>query len=127
MWTPKRIVLLAVGFILFCTAYMVYGRFLGGIDGLPPLPEDYCQPATGSDDSFEPPKQRRPILESKLTQAFGQECPELQRPIKLELHARSMVLAAGQFQIEADGRRVCLSPLSVALFGKDKGDGRPLE
>ena len=35
-------------------------------------------------------------------------------------------LAAGQFQIIEDGR-VCLSPVSLAVFGKNKGDGRFVE
>ena len=37
-----------------------------------------------------------------------------------------MILAAAQFQVLADGR-ISLQPFSVALFGKDKGDGRPVE
>ena len=38
MWTPKRIVLLALGFFVFFSGYMLYSTALGGIDGLPPLP-----------------------------------------------------------------------------------------
>ena len=53
MWTPKRIVLLVLGFCLFFSAYTAYARsFLGHIDGLPPLPEAYrrcngCDPLPG--------------------------------------------------------------------------------
>ena len=35
VWTPKRVLLLVVGFFLFSMAYMVYAHFLGGINGLP--------------------------------------------------------------------------------------------
>ena len=42
MWTPKRIVLLAFGVVLFFAGYMVYSSCLGGIDGLPPLPDADC-------------------------------------------------------------------------------------
>ena len=41
MWTPKRVLLLAGGFVLFLGAYLVYAFFLGGIDGLPALPVAY--------------------------------------------------------------------------------------
>ena len=38
MWNPKRATLLVAGFVLFVVCYFVYAYFLGGIDGLPPLP-----------------------------------------------------------------------------------------
>src|SRR5262249_29314309 len=63
----------------------------------------------------------------KLEQAFGKDCEEAKpkRPIKIEVPARGMVLSAGDFKIEDDGR-VRLWPLSVALFGKARGeDGTP--
>ena len=44
MWTPKRILMLTLGFIVFLAAYLAYGRVLGRIDGLPPLPEAYWPP-----------------------------------------------------------------------------------
>jgi hypothetical protein len=40
MWTPKRILLLVLGFVTFWLAYGVYAYFLGGVDGLPPLPPE---------------------------------------------------------------------------------------
>ena len=39
MWTPKRIVLLALGFLVFFSGYLLYASCLGGINGLPPLPD----------------------------------------------------------------------------------------
>ena len=38
MWTPRRIGLLVIGFIVYLAAYLAYGRsHLGAIDGLPAL------------------------------------------------------------------------------------------
>ena len=47
MWTPKRVLLLASGFAMFFAAYAVYAQALGGIDGLPALPERYFQRPPG--------------------------------------------------------------------------------
>src|SRR5437899_503052 len=114
VWTPKRLVLLASGFAVFFSAYFGYAlSFLGGIDGLPPLPSLYWR------DDKDRPKlppvgPRTNKLEAKFRVAFGEDCPELNRPIRFELQSKSMALAADQFQIEPDGR-VCLSPVSMAL------------
>ncbi len=123
MWTPRRIVLLLLGFLGSLTGYVAYGRsFLGAIDGLPGLPSEYLRVRPGTIIDPRPNKTVKPV-EEKLKQAFGDECPELKRQIKLELHSRNMVLAADVCQPEDDGR-VKLTPISVAMFGKDKGDGR---
>ena len=122
MWTPKRIVLLAVGFLVFFTGYLFYSGALGGIDGLPPLPEADLPP-DGSNTIVELPQPRGGKLEGKLRQAFGQDCPELKWPLKLELNSRNMVVAARDFTIEDDGR-LNLDMISVALF---KGEGREAE
>jgi hypothetical protein len=118
--------LLVVGFVVFSSGYTVYANFLGGIDGLPPLPESYLAEVVA--DSGDSPGQKTKInpLMGKLIQAFGPDCEELNRPIKLELHAKRTVLAAHEFNIEQDGR-VRLTPLSLALFGADHGDGRGIE
>jgi lipopolysaccharide export system protein LptA len=123
MWTPKRIVLLVLGFVVFAAGYWAYAHFLGGIDGLPALPEEYAYhgpstdppPVTGPDRSNE--------VDEKLRQAFGEACPELDYAIKLEVRAKAMVLAAKDYKILEDGR-VELTLLSVALFGKNAGDGK---
>jgi lipopolysaccharide export system protein LptA len=128
VWTPKRIVLLVAGFVIFTSGYAVYANFLGGIDGLPPLPECYLSKVVADPGSETSPLKaiRHNPLEDKLQQAFGSDCEELNRPIKLELHARRTVLAAQDFEILPDGR-IHLVPLSLALFGAEHGDGRGLE
>lgn len=124
MWTPKRVVILGIGFSIFLGFYLGYAWFLGTIDGLPPLPMAF----TARAKEALPPLPARPAsrVVTRLQLAFGLDCPEIQRQIKIELNSRSMVFAADHFQVEPDGR-VKLSPLSVVLFNKDKNDGKPLE
>jgi len=122
VWTPKRILLLAFGFVMFFLAYGIYAHFLGGVDGLPPLPPE----ALGDDDTegIDPPI--RPAgdnMERKFRMAFGAACEEQNRSIRLEKRDSGFVLAADNFGIEPDGR-VKLWPFSIALFGKDKADGQ---
>lgn len=120
MWTPKRILLLAVGFALFCAAYMIYAHFLGGINGLPPLPDDYG-PIVGGGRPIPPDEDRENEADRRLGLAFGPDCDEVKnRNIKVELHSRGMVLAAQDIKFE-DGR-VKLTPFSLAIFGKDRDD-----
>jgi lipopolysaccharide export system protein LptA len=115
--------LLAVGFVVFLTVYVVYAATsLGRINGLPPLPEAYLP---NDNPQPIPTVKRTSLIEAKLVQAFGPDCAELKMPIRLELHSRNMVLAAGTFTV-SEGK-VCLVPLSVAVFGKDKHDGRGQE
>ncbi|HZT80599.1 MAG TPA: hypothetical protein VFA26_10265, partial [Gemmataceae bacterium] len=120
MWTPKRIVLLASGFALLLTVYFVYSHFLGGIDGLPPLPEPYFPPPGGV---VAPPPALPIAVDEKLKMAFGLECPELKRAIKLEVWSRGLVLSTDDFSIEPDGR-VRLQPVSLALFSKKTPPGK---
>lgn len=124
MWTPKRVVILGIGFSLFLGFYLGYAWFLGAIDGLPPLPMAF----TARAKEALPPLPARPAsrVVTRLQLAFGQDCPEIHRQIKIELNSRSMVFAADHFQVEPDGR-VKLSPLSVVLFNKDRNDGKPIE
>ncbi len=125
MWTPKRIVLLAFGVVLFCAGYMVYSSCLGGIDGLPPLPDaDWPNPNPLALPTLPPSHSLK--LDEKLVLAFGPDCRELKWPLKLEMNQKSMVVAANEFHIEDDGR-LKLDNMSVALFGKDPGDGRGVE
>src|SRR5271166_6222698 len=128
MWTPRRIGLLVVGFLFYFAGYLAYARsHLGVIDGLPALPEAYQRPDNPNPPPVPPISRTKPV-EVKLQQAFGPDCEELKRPIKLELHSRNMVLAAGHFEIAEDkSGRVLLMPVSLAMFGKNKGDGRFVE
>ena len=113
--------MLFVFFVIAATMYTGYAMVLGQIDGLPPLPTALLP----RDKESLPPLPPRPAsrVVAKLQQAFGQECPEANRQFKIELSSRNMVLAWDHFQIEPDGR-VCLTPISVAILDKDKGDGR---
>src|SRR5262252_11003445 len=123
MWTPRRILILTLAFVVFFIGYFGYAfTSIGRIDGLPPLPEE-CWPNPGPTEALTPIVRPPSTIEKKLRQAFGDNCPELTRPIRLELHSKNMVLAAGQFQIVRDGR-VCLAPLSMAFFSKDRGQAR---
>ena len=61
-----RVLLLVLGFMVFFSAYVVYAHVLGlgGIDGLPPLPEEFWQKASaaGGDESWLP----RPSKSARL-------------------------------------------------------------
>ena len=100
MWTPKRFVLLAGGFAVFLTAYFGYAlSVLGGIDGLPPLPDVYW-PGDGRSVEFPAVAPRSNRLEDKIREAFGSECQEQNRPLKLEVHSRNILIAAdGKFLV----------------------------
>lgn len=123
MWTPKRVLLLAAGFVLFFGAYLAYGDLLGGVGDIP-LPEDYWPRST----EVTPPYSTPPIstVDQRLLEAFGPGCPELHRPIRLGSGLRGMYLAADSFTIEDNGK-VRLQPVSLAIFKfKDKpGKGKP--
>ena len=58
MWSPRRVLLMVVGLIVFLAGFRVYGHFLGGIDGLTPLPEDYWPDQTSEGSLFPPPSPR---------------------------------------------------------------------
>jgi hypothetical protein len=119
VWTPKRICLLVAGFLLFLTAYAVYAHFLGGIDGLKPLPEDY-KPVTITNPLPEQPDTHS-STDLKLRQAFGEENPRLEEcKIKMELQS-GIVMATHDFSIEPDGR-VRLTKFFIAIFGKHLGE-----
>ncbi len=117
MWNPKRILLLVAGFAVFFGVYLVYARFLGGIDGLPPLPQALW-PGPRDDKMNVGLPQRRENAIRQLQKAFGEDCPEVKRSIRLEVAAHNLVLAASDFALE-DGR-VKLWPFSMAIFGKEK-------
>jgi len=119
VWTPKRILILIAGTFLFLAGFAVYDYFLGGYDGLPPLPED-CLPIAG-DRPFVPVDPKDPECDKKMRIAFDVASEEARRKLILDSTTRNMLLAVDQFDIEDDGR-VKLSPFSVALFPKKKGN-----
>ncbi|HZZ78828.1 MAG TPA: hypothetical protein VFE62_09940 [Gemmataceae bacterium] len=64
------------------------------------------------------------IVDQKLMAAFGNDCAETGRPMRLWLPERNMVLSAGEFTIEKDGK-VRLSRCSIAVFNEgSKQSGR---
>src|SRR5262245_19281483 len=115
--------LLVLAFVLFLAGYVVYARFLGGIDGLPAPPEGYS-PTQAPLGPYVEPVKRISDLDEQLQVAFGQECPELGYPIKFQVKPKGMVLAAKECVFEKDSPRVRLSPLSVAVFAKNTNDGK---
>jgi hypothetical protein len=137
VWTPKRVLILVGGFFAFSASYAVYSYFLGGINGLPPLPPEML---ASKDQGAPLPEGDLDERDRRLVQAFGPGCEELRRPLRLLLREKGMVLASGamdlliprpgdteQVQVtgeECDGR-VKLSPFSIAMFPKSKGEGFP--
>src|SRR6202030_3641561 len=96
--------MLVGGLCLFLSGYGVYTFFLGGIDGLPPLPADYFPPAANASDPWGKDATPESLREHMIRQAFGAASEELHRPIRLLVRDKGMVLSAGQFSIEEDGR-----------------------
>jgi lipopolysaccharide export system protein LptA len=124
MWTPRRVLLLALGAAVFAGAYVTYAAALGALDGLPPLPDEYLEPL---DPQKHPPATvviDKPV-DLKLRQAFGPDCQETSYTIKLNIQSKNLLLAADNYDILDDGR-VMLWPFSLAVYGKGRGkDGWP--
>jgi len=119
VWTFRRLMLLGMSAILFVMSYGVYALFLGAVDGLPVLPAEWGVPDPMVPQVF-PPGERERLIEK----AFGKNCDELNRPVKLLVRDKGMIVSAGQFSIETDGR-VKFSPFSAAMFPKNKDGGYP--
>jgi hypothetical protein len=126
VWTPKRVLLLALGFALLFSSYLVYAHYLGGIDGLPPLPEiDRPSP-----EPMDPPQYHPNWVDERLEMAFGPGCPELKRDDRLEVHEKGIVLSTDHFHAITIGEdrdragQVKIQPLSLALFNKKTPPGQ---
>src|SRR3954471_2002479 len=123
MWTPRRLLLLLVGLAFFGTAYAVYARFLGGIDGLPLLPDEFLVRRTSdSKDVINPAVMTE--IDRKLIQAFGPGCREVNCPYKLNLLKMGLLLAFNTYEPEPDGR-ARLTPCSLAIFKEAPPGGVP--
>ncbi len=118
MWNSKRVLLLGLGFGVFLAGYVVYAYFLGGIDGLPPLPVAF-KPSNLPQPPINPPAEA--VVDRKLREAFGDQCPDVNRSIKLEIRKKGLVLASNEFRIVEDGK-VLLTPFRLATFSEDRGD-----
>ncbi|HUR55640.1 MAG TPA: hypothetical protein VMZ71_16000 [Gemmataceae bacterium] len=120
--TPRRILMLLGGVLLFCGIYAGYARALGWLDGLPQLPAELLIPGKGD---FQPPTRTFSPTVERLKEAFGPECAERDDqayPTKLEFRNGDswVVLAARTSPFEAGSKKIILSPFSVAAFGKSK-------
>src|SRR5215510_7720710 len=89
VWTPKRILILIAGTFLFLAGFVVYDYFLGGYDGLPPLPEDCLR--SESDVPIDQWPQRDPESAKKMRIAFGAEAEEARRKLILDSSTRNML------------------------------------
>jgi hypothetical protein len=113
--------MMIVVFVALVSAYRVYGHFLGGIDGLTPLPEEFWPPDGGPAEPIVRSLAHVNKAEEKLINAFNENCPELKRINKLEVPSRHMVLAVDEFKPVQEGKhngQVLLQPFSLAIFGK---------
>ncbi|MFO0864529.1 MAG: hypothetical protein U0744_07745 [Gemmataceae bacterium] len=126
MWTSKRIFLLLTGTVLFVGIFAVYYYFLGGIDGLPPLPKDFAEKfVDGAEGPNRPITTPPPEIEVKFRIAFGEQCEELGRSIRFNMHSKNALLAAEVATInENQDGLVKLTPFSAAVFQK-ANDDRP--
>src|SRR5262245_1358595 len=100
------------GTFVFLAGFVVYDYFLGGYDGLPPLPEELL-----ARRGVEPLGTFVPVGDperEKMRQAFGAEAEEARRKLLLDSSTRNMLLAVDQFDIIEEDGRVKLSPFSVA-------------
>ncbi|VTS01383.1 hypothetical protein [Tuwongella immobilis] len=116
MRSTRRLLLYIMAIVSAGTIYTLYSKALGDLDGLPPLPLAYTEEML-SDGPLPVPTVSATDL--RLREAFGTNCPEIEYPIKIDVRARGMLVAANHFEINPDGR-VRLTEVSVALFGKPK-------
>lgn len=121
MWTPRRLVLWLVGLAFFLALFQVYSYFLGHYDGLPPLPPEYMPSPEGMEAGPVAPTARPNQAVARLIEAFGPNCEEQFRRIKLEWRLEGIVVAADRWQL-LDNGQLRLHKVSVAIFGKPKPD-----
>jgi hypothetical protein len=124
VWTPRRVLLLLGGILLFCGVYGFYSRFLGWLDGKPQLPQAFLEREAGE---AMPAVVRAisPTIE-RIRAAFGPDCLEQRSsvyPNQLEFknanNGTSTVLACGAPTNTAP-TRIVLAPFSVAQFSAPK-------
>ncbi len=123
MWTPRRVVLLLLGLAGCVGTYLLYSTFLGGVDGLPQLPEKFL--LRGEDQDIELPGPGDSPTYVRLRQAFGPNSLEVLDTVayktRLEMRDRGLVFACGQMEFANPPQPfVTVSPFSVAFFGKPK-------
>jgi lipopolysaccharide export system protein LptA len=124
MLTPKRLLLSFGGFGVLFVGFLLYSHFLGHYDGLQPLPADY-RPGEPTDAplSTDPGVRLNNSTLARLEEAFGKNCDEVNRRMKLLFPTQGVVMAADGHKLE-DGK-LKLTKVSVAHFGKADSKGRP--
>ncbi len=121
MWTPRRLLLVVIGLVLFSGGFTVYSRLFGWIDGLPPLPERYTAAPDGSHELQDYARKPPSPLTARLRHAFGPNCVEETYNLKFESREKGLLFAAAESKILEDGR-VRLLQVSVAVFAKSSKD-----
>lgn len=126
MMTPRRLLLLVLGFVVCLGAYQVYSFFLGHYDGLPPLPPEYrysSGPSTAPQESIDTFVSQKHETDKLLEKAFGPKCPELSRNRKIEIGKQDSrtVLAFDEWTLEDGVLR--MTKVSLANFKKVPGQG----
>jgi hypothetical protein len=121
--------MLVVGAAAFAGLYVAYAILLGGVNGLPQLPDKFL---TRANSQFvEIRAADRSPVDVLLERAFGPKCPELENPAystKLELRDRGLVFAAGPLpEIREPTKKIRISPLSLAVFQKPSPNAGPDE
>ena len=122
MWTARRILILFGGVLITLSSYAVYALFLGGIDGVAPLPPEYLPNPDDTDGHWMSGPQTGDAGKY-LEMGFGAGCEETKWPLQLWLPRKQIVFAAGEFKIDQATGRVKLAPFSAAVFHKSKGPG----
>lgn len=115
MRTPRRLLLAILGAASSLVLFAFYHRLLGGLDGLPVLPERYLVAARATQRPVSPRREDR--TSQWLRHAFGEHCPELRYNHHLRLQSQGLVLAFHDYRI-VDGKFV-LTPFSLAMIGRN--------
>src|SRR5579862_103652 len=100
--------------MIILAGYAIYAFFLGGIDGMPPLPGQYLN--ANKPLQFIPLPLTEAEIDRKLRLAFGKDCPQLKKHFRFEVRKRIMVVAADDMSFKEDDGRVKLKDFSIALF-----------
>jgi hypothetical protein len=118
MMTPRRIMIMLLGFAGCIVAYFGYSVAFGNIDGLPQLPAKFLEVATGQAVVLNAPVSPTYM---RLADAFGPNSEEVVDSNvyknRVELRDKGLVLATGA-PIFDNTEAVVVSPVSVALFAK---------
>lgn len=130
--TPRRLLLMLLGFIVCFGAFQVYSYFLGHFDGLPPLPLEYkplasqsVSPRENNDERFnENKKHERAKL---LEKAFGPRCPELSRSRNIEIGKPESRTVFAFDEWTLDDGILRMTNFSLANFKKIPAEGTQAE